>query len=385
MMRISILVALFSVLLLLYLQCIYIVQMPERNTAKLSSIRDIQDVKHFQFKDGRILSYSDDNYEIDALTNDSNSAVLFVFPGTPGSRLFRHPDTRDILAQLNKRVRIITFDRFHVGFSSPRIITPSYLKHVHVIGDDIADHRVHEWAHVIGEFADAHNISKFAVAGFSTGAPYALSVAHRFPNRVSSVFLISGVVHQSLPITLEKRTTSMLHTFGSNARFNLLYRSLLFAPTWLIRYTIKFLSIESYLSAPRPVLGFLRDVSSSNKAESELLSNPNWSAMLTDTIVEFYRNTSRGHSDDLIALATLSYESPAWTKLLSEISNTTSAIPIHVYHGEQDALVDALVVAQVYRQLQHRYGLSNVQLRLLENLGHFSTFAHAWKDVLSNL
>lgn len=379
MMRISILVALFSVALLLYLQCIYIVQIPERKTAKLSPIRDIQEVKHFNFQDGRTLSYTDDDSEDDGTDTKS---VLFVFPGTPGSRLFRHPDSHEILAQLNKRVRIITFDRFHVGFSSPRIVIPSYLKHARVVGDDTPDHRINEWAHVIGEFADAHNISTFAVAGFSTGAPYALSVARQFPKRVSFVFLISGVIHHSLPITLEKRTTSMFQSFGTNANYNLLYRVLLFAPTWLARYTIKYLSLESFLSSPHSVLQFLKEQSTSSSAEMQLLTDPKWLNMLNDTIIEFYRTTSRGHSDDLIALATLSYERSAFEKLLLD---SNLLMPIHIYHGNLDALVDSRVVTQFYRQLQERFRSGNMHLHLLENLGHFATFAHAWREVLSNL
>jgi pimeloyl-ACP methyl ester carboxylesterase len=92
--------------------------------------------------------------------------------GTPGSRLYRHPDAT---VQKDLGVRYLMADRPGYG-GSTRL--PG--RGVAVIGDDLV------------ALLDHHHLERVRVMGTSGGGPHALAVAARYPDRVSAVSVIVG-------------------------------------------------------------------------------------------------------------------------------------------------------------------------------------------------
>ncbi|MGH8283143.1 MAG: alpha/beta fold hydrolase [Gammaproteobacteria bacterium] len=98
---------------------------------------------------------------------------LFLFHGTPGSRLF--PELEQAAWIQEYGIRVITPERPGYGLSSP------------APGRSISD-----WASDVEELADHLGLDSYHVAGGSGGGPFALACAIHSSARVLSVTLISS-------------------------------------------------------------------------------------------------------------------------------------------------------------------------------------------------
>lgn len=116
--------------------------------------------------DGRMLAFDD-------VGDPGGLPVLYVH-GTPDSRRARHPDD-EIATGLG--IRLVAVDRPGAGLST---IDPSG-----TFGS-FADDAV--------ALADHLGVSRWRVLGWSAGAPYALAVAARHPDRVERVAVVAGLV-----------------------------------------------------------------------------------------------------------------------------------------------------------------------------------------------
>ncbi|HEY5156145.1 MAG TPA: alpha/beta hydrolase [Acidimicrobiales bacterium] len=114
--------------------------------------------------DGRVLGYAE--------AGDPEGLALVLFHGTPSSRLdaFWLDD-----AARRHGWRLIAPDRPGHGLSSPQP------------GRELID-----WPSDVEALADHLGLERFAVLGFSGGAPYALVTAERLRGRVSLVGLVSA-------------------------------------------------------------------------------------------------------------------------------------------------------------------------------------------------
>ena len=121
-------------------------------------------------KDGRRIAYCE--------WGDRDGMPIILCHGAPGSRVFA-PDS-DTTAQAG--VRLITVDRPGYGRSDPKP------------GRQILD-----WPADVEQLAAALGVDEFDVAGHSSGGPYALACASRFPERVKRVALVSCIAPYSLP------------------------------------------------------------------------------------------------------------------------------------------------------------------------------------------
>ena len=121
-------------------------------------------------RDGRRIAYCE--------WGDRDGRPLILCHGAPASRFFG-PDS-DTTAQAG--VRLITVDRPGYGRSDPKP------------GRQILD-----WPADVEELAAALGVDEFDVAGHSSGGPYALACASRFPERVKRVALVSCIAPYSLP------------------------------------------------------------------------------------------------------------------------------------------------------------------------------------------
>jgi pimeloyl-ACP methyl ester carboxylesterase len=112
--------------------------------------------------DGRTLAYADQG--------DPTGPPLFLFHGTPGSRLDRDAYDRPT------RARIITIDRPGYGCSSP-----------------LPGRRLVDWPADVETVADALGIERFTVMGISGGGPHAVVCAALIPHRLRRVGVVCGL------------------------------------------------------------------------------------------------------------------------------------------------------------------------------------------------
>jgi pimeloyl-ACP methyl ester carboxylesterase len=125
---------------------------------------EASDLKCITFRDGRTLAYAE--------YGDPDGKLVFYFHGTPGSRLEHHSD--DAIAR-ERGARIITADRPGYGHS------------------DFQPHRTFlDWPDDVVQLADALEIERFAVCGWSGGTPHAAACAYKIPDRLTNVCLFSG-------------------------------------------------------------------------------------------------------------------------------------------------------------------------------------------------
>lgn len=114
---------------------------------------------------GREIAYTD--------SGDPHGPCLFFFPGAPQSRL-RILLLADEFA--NEGLRVVSCDR------------PGYGRSTVQPGRSMAD-----WPTDIAAVADALGIERFAVAGHSSGGPYAVACAALLTERVQAGAVIAGV------------------------------------------------------------------------------------------------------------------------------------------------------------------------------------------------
>ena len=98
---------------------------------------------------------------------------VFFFHGAPSSRLrlaYLEP------AFLDAKIRVVSPDRPGYGGSSVQL-----------------DRSIADWPTDVTALADALKVTRFAVAGHSSGGPYALACAEMTPDRVSSCIVLGGV------------------------------------------------------------------------------------------------------------------------------------------------------------------------------------------------
>lgn len=141
--------------------------------------------------DGRRLSFDEHG--------DPCGKPLFLMHGTPGSRLFCHPDGF-IARQLG--LRLITVDRPGYGLSDPK-----------------PGRRLLDWPDDLAALADALGLRRFAVMGISGGGPFAAACAWKLPHRVTTAVLVSSPAPFDVPgITAGiKRTNLMLFKLAARA------------------------------------------------------------------------------------------------------------------------------------------------------------------------
>lgn len=114
--------------------------------------------------DGRIVSYSD--------TGPRDGMVVLLCHGLPGARV-QIPSV-EILDRTN--VRVIIIERPGIGRSHPHPVRT------------IAD-----WSADASAVLAAADVDQVTLVGYSAGTPYALSFASQYPERVTKIYVISGM------------------------------------------------------------------------------------------------------------------------------------------------------------------------------------------------
>lgn len=115
--------------------------------------------------DGRNLGFAD--------YGRPDGVPLFLFHGTPGSRVFRRLEKAPWVDKFG--MRVFTPERPGYGLSDPA-----------------PGRQLRDWASDVEELANSLGVDRFHVAGGSGGGPYALACALHSPARVMSATLFSS-------------------------------------------------------------------------------------------------------------------------------------------------------------------------------------------------
>ncbi len=259
---------------------------------------------------------------------DPQGRPLFLFHGTPGSRLGMHY----VEGPAKERgVRVVCPDRPGVGRSDPypeRTI-PGY-------ADDVSD------------LADAMGFERFAVLGYSGGAPYALACGARLRERVSVVGILAGAGPHDRPGSREGCSKSDLMLLDLSLRRPFLARLMMFGWAKVARF------------APSVALKSLADdLSEPDRGLLEEWVQERGAAEVMSFSVEAFRQGSGG--------AVLDYRlyGQPWGFSFGEVS-----VPVDIWHGEDDLIVPMHHAEDLASRLP------DAKLHKLEDTGHFSIQQH---------
>jgi pimeloyl-ACP methyl ester carboxylesterase len=278
-----------------------------------------------RLRDGRRLAYAE--------YGDSQGKPIFFFHGTPGSRLFHHPDTS---VAASAGARVIAIDRPGFGRS-----------------DFKPDRTLLDWPSDIVQLADALNIQRFAVMGYSGGGPYAAVCASSISDRLTAAGLVSSIAPLDSP-EITRGMHGMGHMFFSLERHLPPLAKLscrLICATWRSNPDLYF----------KAQLNGLYD---SREAQALL---PVMKAMLTADLLEAVRDGTHGITCDLEILA------KPWGFQLHVIPTN-----VFLWHGENDTQ------APVAMGKRLAGGIPHCRATFFPGEGHWAIYSH-WQEILTAL
>jgi pimeloyl-ACP methyl ester carboxylesterase len=253
-----------------------------------------------------------------------------LFHGTPGSRLFHHPDES---IALSVGARVIVPDRPGFGLSEFR-----------------ARRSLLDWPDDVVQLADALGIERFAVAGISGGGPYAIACALRIPHRLTRAAFISSMAPLSFPAA----------TDGMMWRNRLLFR-LSQNSQMLTRLSWWIMSL-AYRQSPQSFIRFETGLSS--QSERDIINRPEVESILVRDYGEALRTGVDGVAWETIILA------QPWGFRLEDI-----ALETHLWHGEEDARTPATMGRYLAANIP------NCRAAFLSSEGH-EVFYNHWREIL---
>ena len=278
--------------------------------------------KQIQLQDKRLLAYAE--------YGDPQGKPVMLFPGTPGSRLFHHPDES---IALSVGARVLVPDRPGFGLSDFR-----------------ARRCLLDWPDDVVQLADALGIDRFAVAGISGGGPYAIACALRIPHRLTRAALISSMAPLSFPAS----------TDGMMWRNRLLFRlsqnsQMLTRLSWWIMNL-------AYRQNPQSFFRFETGLSS--RSERDVTNRPEVESILVRDYGEALRTGIDGVAWETIMLA------QPWGFRLEDV-----VIETHLWHGEEDARTPVTMGRYLAANIP------NCRAAFLASEGHELFYNH-WREIL---
>ena len=283
------------------------------------------DDRHIRLRDGRKLGYAE--------YGASDGRPVFLFHGTPGSRLLPHPDAT---IAVDLQVRLIAPDRPGIGLS-----------------DDQPGRELLDWPADVRALADALAIDRFAVAGFSGGGPYALACSYALPERVTAAAVISGVGPIDLPGVLDGMLPSnrMGYTVGRRMPW----------PLWRWIFGLYYGGVRRH---PETLARMSDDEPEVDRA---IFAEPGVRQMLTETFAEAFRQGTAGVARDGWLL------SRPWGFPLEQVD-----VPVSLWQGE----ADVVVTPAMGRTMADR--LPRCHATFLPGDGHLLFIKH-WRAILRAL
>jgi pimeloyl-ACP methyl ester carboxylesterase len=280
-------------------------------------------VPTIELADGRTLAYEEGG--------DRTGKPVFFQHGTGDSRLARHPD-ESLTASLG--LRLITADRPGVGRSARKK------------GRTLLD-----WANDAASLADALGLDRFAVAGWSGGAPHALAIAHVLGERVTRVALASPLMPFDEPGSrdlVENKDLRMI---------------------WRLSH-LKFLAavaarVESKKSV-RDLSKFVDHIGDEAPADRPVLADPTLHAMFEEEMGEALLQAGAGVLDDMWAFLD-------WGFRPEDVRQHVA-----LFYGDRDEILSP----KMGERLAER--LPDCTQHVWEGGGHYAEFAH-WRQFFQSL
>ena len=258
---------------------------------------------------------------------------LLFFHGTPGARLLARVAHG---MALSYNVRLIVPERPGYGRS-----------------DFQAGRRIAHWPDDVKALADALGLDRFAVAGVSGGAPYALACAWRLPDRIPVVGIVSGMVPLDDPDSAAALPSGERLVLALVRRAPWLARALAAAAVPVaLRYVNRTYDLVAE-RAPAP--------------DRALLQQPEIRAGLIDDMREALRAGGHGAIHELVLFGR------PWGFRLADIR-----VPVVLWHGEADAQVPVSIARRFARRIP------DCRARFLAHAGHFWLLDH-YEEVLATL
>lgn len=259
--------------------------------------------------DGRELAYTD--------IGERDSFCVLYFHGAPMSRLHLAYLEQQFHAE---KIRVVSPDRPGYGRSSPQP------------GRSMAG-----WASDVAALADALGIDRFAVAGHSSGGPYAVACAALLPERVLAGVVLGGVTNMAWPGAWKgyvESESQLMRLPNEEA-----------AIAWCVeRFGAdgsRFLAASDFEFA---------------EPDKALFADNQAGPVLTSTVVEAFRQGVAGYAQDIVI------QGRPWPFDPGRI-----VAPVHVVHGELDAIVP-LAHSRHSSEL-----IPGSTLRVLPGHGHMTT------------
>lgn len=280
--------------------------------------------------DGRALGYS--------VYGDKKGIPLFLFHGTPGSRVWVLED--DPIAQ-RLGIHIIATDRPGYGLS-----------------DKKENRTLIDYSSDIEQLADYLQLDHFSVLGISGGGAYAAAVSHCLPHKVKQCILVSTATpfrNGKSPKAMSKE--NRLAFFLSNHL------------PWILKIAN---NAQKKLIDTNP-----EKYKESMKKGGRHLSEWDNRMLMVDEIVEtgllHSKEAYRQGVDEVLYEAKLLTKD--WGFRLAEIK-----IPLKIWHGEADTLSPVSEVKTMETQL------SNLESHYIKDGGHFLTENdEVWESILTNI
>ena len=280
--------------------------------------------KRIQLRDGRWLGYTESGAP-------AGLPVLF-FHGFGTTRVICPPDA----AARQLGIRLIAVDRPGLGLSTP-----------------LPGRRLLDWPPDVTQFADALELDRFSIVGWSGGGPYALACARALGDRISSIALVSAAA----PLAKTTRT-DYLRRFDRNAVI------VAGKAPWVVRLAMWHWGRGQRRDAEA---FFEKSLAEMCAADQEVLSEPQLRSRMIANSAELYRQGGRGMYDEALVLAR------PWGFDPSEIR-----VPVEIWHGQRDEVVPFGMSAHLAESIP------GARLRVFPDEGHHLLY-RAWPDILSSV
>jgi pimeloyl-ACP methyl ester carboxylesterase len=222
---------------------------------------------------------------------DVNDPPVFVFHGTPGSRLQISFDDGAIIAA---RVRFIAVDRPGYGHST---FQPA--------------RRLADWASDIACLADHLHVERFSVVGISGGGPHAAACARFLPDRVRGMAIVSGV--------------GPLADSGSEDEM-VIFNRLITQLARRSRYLVwPLFAVSGSLFRRWPEMSIRATSGQLPRSDIEIMSRPEVRSAYIDSYRRAPASSAKAAAQDFFLFA------HDWGFRLEDITT-----PLHVWHGDDD-------------------------------------------------
>ena len=278
--------------------------------------------QQIELQDGRMLGYAE--------YGAPEGVPVFYMHGFPGSRLdYLLCDAGDVAVETNARV--IAVDRPGMGLS-----------------DFKRGRKMLDWPDDVTELADALQLDRFAVLGFSGGGPYAAACALKMAGRLAATGIACGMGPPDAPGMVDGVSWTL------PAKPAIMRRLLLVVTSMGLKR-----DPDRFLSQSKETF---------SGTDRQLLDQPEVAQAFVDTVKEALRAGAGGANQDAAL-----YAQP-WGFRLEDIS-----ADVNLWHGGKDENVPVSVAHYAAE------ALPNCNARFYEGEGHLTLPYNRIQEILSAL